>query len=726
MRIIRYSIFFVILYTGIYAQTWQSYTNTDNIRQIKLTENEVWSATSGGVVALNPATGDILKFTNIDGFGGIDFNCVDSDTAGYIWLGTVDGWLSSYSPAGEITNYSVKDSSGFFARSVIIYDLFDDGEILWVGNDLGVSKFLKYSNGGEIKDTARRLGNIPNEEDVLALTIIGDYLWAGTDRGVAFIDKNNQNIQYYGFWRSFDAGDNGLGDGHIKSIAAYLDTVMVGTGNGVYSFSVTPDTLWQSIGLAGRIVNRLLARDSVLYAATDNGIFRYDGVSWTSIPSTGLPQLNIKDIGIDTNGVLWAGTASAGLAGFINSIWTTYSIPGPPSNLIRSLAIDSSGSIWMAHDGKGMSSLSDSGWTIYNTSIPGIDDNSQVSLSVDPSGRIWAGSFGGGMYMYDFQSWHHWTTDNSPMYGVPTNLGYWAATSVQAIADTTVWVSSLSADSGLIMGVFNPADSIWHLYHTGPNSISDNTVEVLLAEGNSVWAGMADGIYRLNHGGTPFDETNDNWQVIGDQFLVALEVDNRGYVWYGALEGLFYVPPNSSQARPVELPAELSGRVNAIAADAIGNIWVGTVNGLGMLRPDFDQDILEWRAIYNTGNSPLLNDEVTALAINADSGFLYIGTLSGLSIFDTGFEAPSKDLSDVEAYPNPVNVSAGQNAIFFKRVPTDAHIFIYTVGGELVDEFYGDRWNLVNGKNERIAGGIYMFLVESKGVVGTGKFAVIK
>ncbi|MEE8417701.1 MAG: hypothetical protein V3S06_03470, partial [candidate division Zixibacteria bacterium] len=209
--------------SNLNSQTWMSYTNTDDVRQIVIESDRVWGATSGGVVAFTPSTGDILKLTNTDGLGGIDFNCIASDTAGNIWLGSADGWLSRYSQSGEITNYPVTESQEFFERAIIVYDLFVDGDRIWMANDLGVSKFLIYSNDGEIKDTARRLGDIPDEEDVVCLSVIGDYLWGGTARGIAFIDKDNENIQYFGFWRSFQQGENGLGNADIRSIAAYHD-----------------------------------------------------------------------------------------------------------------------------------------------------------------------------------------------------------------------------------------------------------------------------------------------------------------------------------------------------------------------------------------------------------------------------------------------------------------------------------------------------------------------
>lgn len=731
------SVIMLLFGSNLHSQNWKSYTNTDNVRQIVIESDRVWGVTSGGVVAFTPSTGDILKLTNTDGLGGIDFNCVESDTAGNIWLGSADGWLSRYSREGEIANYPVTEVQQFFERAITVYDLFVDGDRIWMANDLGVSKFLIYSNDGEIKDTARRLDDIPDEEDVVCISVIGDYLWAGTARGIAFIDKDNENIQYFGFWRSFQQGEDGLGSGDIRSIVAYHDTVVAGTQDGVYKLQVSPDTTWLPFGLSGRTINTFLMTDSSLLAATDGGVFQYDGSNWVGLSTSGLPQLNVADLEVDSSGELWAGTPSSGLASLIDTLWVVYTIPGPASNFIRNIAIDSSGAIWMTHDGKGISRFEDDSWTTYNSAnsdpddsgpLGGLEDNTLHSITVAPDNDIWAGSWGGGLYRYSRQSlsWYHWGNDNSPMTGVPQFNDYWAATAVQVDQDTVVWVSSMGADSGVVMGAFRPADSTWHVYHTGPNTVQDNDITSLQIQGNSIWLGMVNGLHRLNYSGTPIVESDDSWQnSISGDFMVDMCLDPFGDLWFGALEGLFRTSPASGIVRQVDLPPEILGGVNAVASDGIGNIWVGTASGLGVYRPNASI----WKAIYNTSNSPLLNNGVTDIAIDIQTGLLYIGTVGGLSILESGVEAPSEDLSDVEAYPNPVVVADGDNALFFKRVPADAIISIFSVAGDLVAEFklsLRDYWDLKNSKGEPVAGGVYIFLVRSKDVSGTGKFAVIK
>ena len=721
----------------IQAQSWISYTNTDNVRQLSIGSGRIWGVTSGGVVAYTTSTGGFLKLTNTDGLGGIDFNCVDVDTAGNIWLGAGDGWLSKYSSSGTITNYPIREVQEFLDRAIVVYDLFVDGERIWIANDLGVSKFLVYSNGGEIKDTARKLGNIPDEEDVTCVSLVGNYLWAGTARGIAFIDKDNENIQYFGFWRSFLEGENDLTNADIGSIGAYKDTVLAGTGDGIFKFVVSPDTVWERFGLAGRTINSITSTDSELLAATSGGVFRYDGSMWVSIPTSGLPQSNVNDLAVDSSGNLWAGTRTSGMAELIDTLWTTHSIPGPASNFIRNMAIDSNGTIWMTHDSKGISKFENSEWVTYNSSnsdpdgsgpLGGLADNTMHSIEVSPDNEVWSGNWGDGLYKYvrDTNSWLHWDTSNSPMIGVPQGNTYWAATAVAADDSNDIWVSSMGADSGLVVGVFDPSDSIWNTFYTGPNTVLENDVTSLLTQGNSLWLGMTEGLHRLDFGGNPFNESDDSWHDnISLEFIVDLGSDPFGNIWFGALTGLYYVPPGGLVARQVSLPPEIAGRVNAVASDGIGNIWVGTAAGLGVYRPKAGV----WKATYTTSNSPLLNDQVTEVVIDIQTGLIYIGTAGGLSILDSGVEPPSKDLSDVEAYPNPVIVRDGNELLFFKRVPPEAEISIYTIAGDLVDEFSlldYDYWDLKNSKGEPVAAGVYVFLVRSKTASGTGKFAVIK
>lgn len=723
------------------AGAWTSYTNSDDARQITVGGDRVWGATSGGAIAYTLSSGEITKLTNTEGLGGINLTCTEVDTSGDIWFGTSDGWLTRVTPEIDIRNYSIKDSVGFIARAIALFDLKIDGDRLWIASDLGVSKFSIYSNGGEIRDTAKKLGQLSEEEDVNCLEIIGNNLWAGTAHGLAFIDKDNPNIQYFGFWRSFTLGDDGLTNQDIRSISSYRDSVIIGTANGAFKLVTEPDTQWVAFGLSDTIYD-LYESGAMLLAATRSGIFQYADGIWSQYAFPGLPDNAARSLAVDGSNRLWAGTPGSGMAELADTSWVIHSIPGPALNYIRKVAIDVGGAAWLVHNDqganyKGVSRLSNGQWTIFNSRnsdpdgsgpLQGLIDEGQTSIIGSPNGSIWTGSYGGGLYKYDGISWYHWDYSNSPMYGVSGNHGYWAATAVETDQSGNVWVTSLNADSGLVMGAFNgdPNNPQWQLYYVSTTGMPNNYVWALKNQGNYMWVGRGDGIDLLNFNGTPFDVSDDSWQIgISNVGVSDFDIDPSGNLWIASSTGLFYIPIGADTSLKVNVPNEIAGSVNTVACDGVGNIWVGTSAGMGVLRPDRSS----WDKLYTTANSPVVNNKINDVAIDIPSGVIYIGTQGGLSVFESGILPPTPDLSNMEAYPNPVHIARGDEVVNFSRVPSEGILTIYTASGDMVAQLNlaGNKsWDLKTSKGERVAGGIYIFQVESGEASGTGKFAIIK
>jgi hypothetical protein len=363
----------------------------------------------------------------------------------------------------------------------------------------------------------------------------------------------------------------------------------------------------------------------------------------------------------------------------------------------------------------------------------GLQDNEEVNVTVAPDGNIWVGNFGGGLYEYDWTSWNHWTTSNCPMWGTGPNNSYWAATAVLADPAGNIWVSSFSANNSLLMGVFAPysPDSTWQLFTGTSIGIQFGYVTVIRSQGNNIWVGRGDGVDRLDHKGTPFDNSDDAWQAkIGDQNVSDMALDPSGMLWIGAATGLFFTDITMDTTLNIELPPEISGSVNGVSCDGVGNLWVGTAAGLGVLKPNrLEPERSLWQAIYTTSNSPILGNNVTNLAVDVPTGVVYIGTNNGLSVFDSGVLPPKSDLADMSAFPNPVILSEGVQYVEFKRVPSSGTLSIYSASGDLVTKFdlsQTNTWDLRNSKGERVAGGIYIFYVKSGDASGTGKIAVIK
>jgi hypothetical protein len=283
------------------------------------------------------------------------------------------------------------------------------------------------------------------------------------------------------------------------------------------------------------------------------------------------------------------------------------------------------------------------------------------------------------------------------------------------------------------MGVYHPIlpDTNWQIFMAEDVGLSTNFIQTFEIQGNDIWLGRGDGLDMLDDKGTPFNVSDDEWNInISNENVSDMNIDSDGTLWLGSATGLYVVPPASDGVFNVELPPEISGSVNSVAFDGVGQLWVGTVTGLGVLKPNRDNpEQSHWKEIFTTSNSPLLNNKINDIIIDIATGIIYLATNGGLSVFDSGILPPTSDLSDMDAFPNPAVLSNGIERIDFKRVPSTGTLSIYTVSGEIVARFDlsgQSSWDLKNSKGERVAGGVYIFHVKSGDKSGTGKFAIIK
>jgi len=102
-----------------------------------------------------------------------------------------------------------------------------------------------------------------------------------------------------------------------------------------------------------------------------------------------------------------------------------------------------------------------------------------------------------------------------------------------------------------------------------------------------------------------------------------------------------------------------------------------------------------------------------------------------LSLFTLFASTVKPDSKEVKVYPNPYKPSKGHTKIIFDKLSANVTIRIFTITGELVWEKENitgsEEWLAVNKDNEKVASGIYIYLItDTTGDKTTGKLAVIK
>jgi len=704
------------------AISWKTYTDSRKVNSILEYGGELWAGTGGGVLRFHPDGSNLIQYTNSEGLGD---NTISTGIAAgdYIWFGSDTGKLSRFDPSdGGWRIFVLRDRDG---NSIAIHDIETSADFLWLATDIGVSKFDMFRNGGEIKETYRRLGDLTVESSIISVFIEGSLIIAASLEGFSIADINDEFLQDFTHWTSVtDANSVDFTSGAITSAAILSGVYVIGSTSGLYTVIEADGAyVWERVGLANTAVRQMRSDTGQLLITAASGIYTYDGTSLDQHDLTGLPDVTLRT-SVIVGGNVVVGTEEQGL--FISSTgWTNVLVGGPASNAIVDVAADSRGTIWTVLKPPFVSSFDDDQWTHFT--LP-VSDVGQWALEVDHNDDIWVGTWQNGALRLDGDSLIKYDTTNSTLYGNGDEDGenYIVLLDLDVDEAGRIWFPCYRGYPMRPVSFYDPATDTWD-YYTNVEGLTDHFIISIHVVDRILWTGYENaGLYRTNLGSDPFDHSDvssrqyttlDN--LPSDDIRV-ISSDLNGTVWVGTNAGLAYFDEGIDRFIRVELPSGAGPQINAIEIDPRNNLWIGTSNSLVSLTGDgsgFE--------VFTTANSSIAGNEVTSLFYD-DDGFLWIGTSSGLSRLDYEIGVLTAQVDEVLAYPNPFLVPDHGKVFFnFEGV---ADVSIFTLAGELVVETSTSRgWDGSNDSGELVAGGLYLFYIMApNGESHTGKIALVR
>jgi hypothetical protein len=172
---------------------------------------------------------------------------------------------------------------------------------------------------------------------------------------------------------------------------------------------------------------------------------------------------------------------------------------------------------------------------------------------------------------------------------------------------------------------------------------------------------------------------------------------------------------------------------SCIYKDPFDRIWIGSTNyGICMYDIHLDKFFN-----YNTRNTPLLSDYITAFSYDPYSGKLYIGTNKGLNSVEIGKEIKTtEELGKIAVYPNPFYPEK-DGVLTLKNTAAETmpvgknKCRIFDLNGNLVTEleesrFFEFEWDGSNNNGRKCSSGLYMYLIQTEKGSRTGKIALIR
>ena len=306
-----------------------------------------------------------------------------------------------------------------------------------------------------------------------------------------------------------------------------------------------------------------------------NGLFRYDGSRFESIPTSDREILSLAE---DREGNLWVGTGGGGLNRVRPRLVTLEGMEsGAPFEALQSLAQDASGTIWATTQDGALVRWSDGVWDTVSTNAA-LASAMMTCVAVDSDGDVWIGTRDARLFCWRHGRIQAW----GPREGLVgrTIHALWAS------PRQGLWIGEEAPDAvqclrdGTLRTVPIPPDA--HHLRTITEDRSGN-----------IWLGGQRGVLLRIAGGQVTDEsalTSDLQKPIR-----CLYAGDDGSLWMGFAAGGVARLKNGQSTRITREQGLYSDAINQILPGDRDSVWFGSDRGIFRVRQQELNDLADGR-----------------------------------------------------------------------------------------------------------------------------------
>jgi ligand-binding sensor domain-containing protein len=587
------------------------------VRALAVQNDTVWIGTEGGLFAYGVRSDSIAS---VSGPASISVRTIAFDNGGVLWVGG-DGGLSARAPGGW--RQYVPISNPFFSR---VRCLTRGETRFWIGT---------YGNGcaNVANDHITILTRADSLLDERVLSIAEETpntVMLGTASGLVIADTLGWKSMRYGSRIPLGAVNDLLFD---EEGDLYL--CIAEQGVAIYSFGRVR-TFGSGSGGPGEEVNALgLDPTGRVWAAGNGGLFTFDGTEWSPYPLASARPMPHRFLSVehDEEGTCYAGTDEGTVLVASRDTVKEVALPQrfPEQRVARVRFCN--GSVWLIA-GRSLYRLAEKLETA--PAPPALYADEMTDLLATEGGDIWVTTRFGILH-YAGREWEIFDRKN----GLPTEY----FTAISRDAQGTLWFSSFDR------GVLSLASGVWTAYGR-TDGLPGNVIADMVIDGagtpwivtqNGEVARFAQGAWRSLSVPLPGESQRDT-SAVGDSLLhidpaihflpeaglsaggssggsrFCLGLDRAGNCLVGTGSGVCRFSGGRWQA--MVLPRAMRGfRPTCVVGTGGGEIWVGTAgSGLLVYRNG------EW---FACGPSTGLSDTYIRSLCQDASGVIWIGTQFG-------------------------------------------------------------------------------------------------
>lgn len=755
---------FCMAASGSQAQTavreWTDYQSHAHAKNVVDAGDKIYCATEGGLFLYNKADNSIRKMSGISGLSDNGIQRIDYSKENNALLIAYQNANIDILSGNDIFNLSDIKRKQIPADKTINNVLFS-GNLAYLSCGFGI--VVVNLEQKEIKDTYY----IGNEGDYLSVSDMatdGTYLYVATVNGIYKARASEPNLQNYNNW---------IKEASIPHADQKFNQIEFFKGKIIANY--TPDKWYEDemYQLNGNVWTPFLpeiryvadvttqgdhlvfsGRETVLvYNQQLEKVKQVQKYTFSGYEEANIWPLSAK---LDAQNILWIADQKHGLIK-LGTLAERIVPEGPTDNRIFSLTMNGQ-DLWLTSGGRDASwnnlffeplfQLNRQGdWSVFDRKvIPLLNDfRDIVCVAADPKNpdRVFAGSWGGGVLEFaagKFVKQHnnYNSTLQTQLPGSP-EAPYVRIGGMDFDSKGNLWVTNSGV--GKVISAFQPDDGNWKAFELTEIANKYSIGQIVVTQNDDKWIVVprGNGLYVLNTTNTQgkmqkvvarfVNSEGEFFTEMNDVYSIA--EDRNGEIWIGTSGGvavfsnpqkvwsesvLYASRPGLNQHDGFFHPLLEKETITAIAIDGANRKWFGTkTSGVFLISADGVTEIEH----FDSENSPLPNNEIKDIAINQQTGEVFIATSAGLISYMGEAVTGNDEFSDVYVYPNPVR-ETHHGPIVVKGLVEDTDVKITDISGNLVyktTSLGGQAvWDGKNLNGNRCKTGVYLiFMTDPSG-----------
>ncbi len=723
---------------------WRTHLPYQTANIVMLTDSKVFCSSTGGLFTYGLSDKSLEKLSKTDGLadnGVVAMNWSENDQIAVFAYGNANLDIFRNNRFINIPDIMKKQVPG--DKSVYNITFLDGKAYLSCGFGIVLLDLDKL----EISETFI-IGDDGVKLKVNQVVSDGTYLYAATDRGIRRAEAENPFLIDYNSW---DLMENLPDPNGIYSAAAFFNGrlfVVYRDLTESYRIFYLENGSWGEMEqLSGTECNELRVAGEYLLLTGEEGVRL---MSRDFIIVRHFQDGKPRSATIDSDGVIWIadnvrGLIRVGAEGQSTSIRpngaysvNAYDMKSAGGKLYAVMGGVTTNWNNLGKDGV-LQIFSDQRWSFQKDH--GIRDLIVLAPDPEDTERIFAATWGYGLVEYrEGVLQTVYKDENSTLESILPGKNFYRLGGLAFDSDNNLWISNT--------GVTEPIsvlkrDGTWLSFRVNGILSDYNALgDLLITVDGHLWGILprGRGLFALNFNGTIENEEDDQYELVSvvdkngrviTNEVYAFAEDHNGNIWLGTNQGILvmYSPGNlfsdGTAFAQVILVRRNDGTENAdplletqkitdIEIDGSNRKWIGTATGGAFLVSEDGQEQLYH---FNTGNSPILSNNITDICVDGKSGEVFFGTDKGIISFRGEATTGAANYNNVKVFPNPVRETY-DGPIAISGLVAETTVKITDIGGNLVNEIKSNGgqaiWDGNDFNGNRVATGVYLvFLANS-------------